>query len=347
MTQTSEERVPVTLLAGFLGSGKTTLANRILTEQHDQRIAVIVNEFGDVGIDGRLVIGVDDNVIELSNGCLCCTVRGDLADTLHALLIRRRQSEGAEPFERILIEASGLASPGPVAQALLVDAVLSAQLQLDGIVTMVHAQHITRQLQEHPEASEQVGYADHLILNHCDQCTPSDLDAAEAMLRACNPYAAFVRTTRAQVNVLALLQTRTWESINARRLRQSQATPATSDAGHDHHTAHDHADHDHVGPHTCDVSTLTLRAETPLDLNRLKMWLLFVSKRKSHELMRLKGILHCQGHAEATIIQGVYQWLEVRHGVERPPDESVLVLIGRYLDAAELRREWEECCATL
>ena len=346
MTQTTEERVPVTLLAGFLGSGKTTLANRILSEQHDQRIAVIVNEFGDVGIDGRLVIGVDDNVIELSNGCLCCTVRGDLADTLHSLLIRRRQAEGPEPFERILIEASGLASPGPVAQALLVDTVLSAQLQLDGIVTMAHAQHITRQLQEHPEASEQVGYADHLILNHCDQCTPADLDDAEATLRACNPHAALVRTTRAQVDVLDLIQTRTWETINAQRLQPPHATPTVADARHDH-TDHDHADHDHVGPHTCDVSTLTLRADNPLDLNRLKMWLLFLSKRKSHELMRLKGILHCQPHEEAIIIQGVYQWLEVRHGVEKAPDESVLVLIGRYLDEAELRREWEDCRAAL
>ncbi len=347
MTQTTEERVPVTLLAGFLGSGKTTLANRILSEQHEQRIAVIVNEFGDVGIDGRLVVGVDDNVIELSNGCLCCTVRGDLADTLHSLLIRRRQAEGPEPFERILIEASGLASPGPVAQALLVDTVLSAQLQLDGIVTMAHAQHITRQLQEHPEAADQVGYADHLILNHCDQCPSADLDAAEVTLRACNPHASLVRTTRAQVDVLDLLHTRTWESINAQRLQPPQGTPNAADSGHDH-ADHDHANHDHhVGPHTCDVSTLTLRSDTPLDLNRLKMWLLFVSKRKSHELMRLKGILHCQQHEEAMIIQGVYQWMEVRHSVEEAPDESILVLIGRHLDEAELRREWGECRAAL
>src|SRR5712691_8712271 len=124
--QVTADPVPVTLLVGFLGSGKTTLANRILSEQHDQRIAVIVNEFGDVGIDGRLIVGVDDNVIELSNGCLCCTMQGDLADTLRQLLVRRRQTVDAKPFERIVIEASGLASPGPVLQGLLVDPALHA-----------------------------------------------------------------------------------------------------------------------------------------------------------------------------------------------------------------------------
>src|SRR6185369_2705354 len=147
--QVTADPVPVTLLVGFLGSGKTTLANRILSEQHNQRIAVIVNEFGDVGIDGRLIVGVDDNVIELSNGCLCCTVQGDLADTLRQLLERRRQTVGAKPFERIVIEASGLASPGPVLQVILVDPALHAHVQVDGVITMAHAKHIVQQLADH------------------------------------------------------------------------------------------------------------------------------------------------------------------------------------------------------
>ena len=152
--QVTADPVPVTLLVGFLGSGKTTLANRILSEQHDQRIAVIVNEFGDVGIDGQLIVGVDDNVVELSNGCLCCTVLGDLADTLRQLLVRRRQTVDAKPFERIVIEASGLASPGPVLQGMLVDPSLHAHVQVDGVITMAHAKHIVQQLEDHPEASE-------------------------------------------------------------------------------------------------------------------------------------------------------------------------------------------------
>jgi len=200
-SRTAGQRVPVTFLAGFLGSGKTTLANHILSAPHGQRIAVIVNEFGDVNIDGRLVVGVDDNVIELSNGCLCCMVRDSLTETLYALLARRDQHTDSLPFERILIEASGLATPGPAVQVLFVDTVLAAQLRLDAVITMAHAQHIVQQFREHPEASAQVGYADYVLVNHCDQCDPPGLEAAEAAIRACNPQAEMVRTTHARVDV--------------------------------------------------------------------------------------------------------------------------------------------------
>ncbi len=214
MTQTMANPVPVTFLAGFLGSGKTTLANRILSEDHKQRFAVIVNEFGDVNIDSRLIVGTDDNVIELSNGCLCCTVQGDLVATLHTLLRRRRQAVDAEPFERILIEASGLASPGPAVQTLLADPMLALQLRLDGVITLVHGQYIAQQLEEHPEASNQIGYADHIILNHCDQCTPEALTAAETAIRTCNNYADIVQAIRADVDIASLLDIHTWEAMD-------------------------------------------------------------------------------------------------------------------------------------
>jgi G3E family GTPase len=332
--QVTADPVPVTLLVGFLGSGKTTLANRILTEHHDQRIAVIVNEFGDVGIDGRLIVGVEDNVIELSNGCLCCTVQGDLADTLRQLLERRRQTVDAQPFERIVIEASGLASPGPVLQGMLVDPSLNAHVRVDGVITMAHAKHIVQQLADHPEASEQVAYADHIILNHCDQCEGDALAAAEAALHACNPHADLERTTRAEVDVVRVLNQQTWDSA---RVKAALANGAWCD---DH--AHEHA---HAHLHTQGVGTLALRADAPMDLHRLTGWLLDLAKRRSHELMRLKGILRCQSHDQAVVIQGVYQWLEVRLEAGEPPVASVLVLIGRYLDEEEIRREWANCIA--
>jgi G3E family GTPase len=324
--------VPVTLLVGFLGSGKTTLANRILSEQHNQRIAVIVNEFGDVGIDGQLIVGVEDNVVELSNGCLCCTVQGDLADTLRQLLERRRQTVNAKPFERIVIEASGLASPGPVLQRMLVDPALHAHVQVDGVITMAHAKHIVQQLADHPEASEQVAYADHIIVNHCDQCEDDALAAAEATLHACNPHADIERATRAAVDVLHVLRKQTWDSARLKAALEHGVVCG------DH--AHDHA-HEHL--HTQGVGTLALRAEAPMDLQRLTRWLPSLSTQGGHELMRLKGILHCQSHAQAVVIQGVYQWLEVRLGAGEPPTASVLVLIGRHLDAEALRRAWAEC----
>ena len=330
--QVTADPVPVTLLVGFLGSGKTTLANRILSEQHDQRIAVIVNEFGDVGIDGQLIVGIDDNVVELSNGCLCCTVQGDLADTLRQLLVRRRQTVDAKPFERILIEASGLASPGPVLQGMLVDPSLNAQVQVDGVITMVHAQHIVQQLVDHPEAAEQVAYADHIILNHCDQCEGDALAAAEAAIHACNPHADIEQATRAAVDVVRVLNRQTWDSARVKEALENGVL----------YCDHVH-DHDYAHIHTQGVSTLALSAEVPMDLQRLTRWLLALSTRRSHELMRLKGILNCQSHAQAVVIQGVYQWLEVRQEVGEPPARSILVLIGRHLDEEDLRRAWTDC----
>ena len=332
--QVTADPVPVTLLVGFLGSGKTTLANRILSEQHDQRIAVIVNEFGDVGIDGQLIVGVDDNVIELSNGCLCCTVQGDLADTLQQLLARRRQTVDAKPFERIVIEASGLASPGPVLQGMLVDPSLHAHVQVDGVITMAHAKHIVQQLEDHPEASEQVAYADHIILNHCDQCEGDELAAAEAAIHACNQHADIERATRAEVDVVRLLNQQTWDSARVKEALENGVLGCDRDHNHDH---------DHL--HTQGVGTLALRAAAPMDLPRLTRWLLRLSTRRSHELMRLKGILKCQSHDQAVVIQGVYQWLEVRQEAGEPPAESALVLIGRHLDEEDLSREWADCIA--
>jgi G3E family GTPase len=328
--QGTADPVPVTLLVGFLGSGKTTLANRILSEQHDQRIAVIVNEFGDVGIDGQLIMSVDGNVVELSNGCLCCTVQGDLADTLQQLLARRRQTVDAKPFERIVIEASGLASPGPVLQRMLVDPALHAHVQVDGVITMAHAKHIVQQLKDNPEASEQVAYADHIIMNHCDQCEGDELAAAEAALHACNSYSDIERATRAAVDVVRVLRKQTWDSARVKAALEHGIVCG---------------DHAHEHRHTQGVGTLALRAEAPMDLQRLTRWLLSVSTRRSHELMRLKGILNCQAHDQAVVIQGVYEWLEVRPGAGEPPAASALVLIGRHLDAEELRRAWAECIA--
>src|SRR5262245_28042810 len=260
--QVTAAPVPVTLLIGTGGRGSTTLANRILSAQHRQRIAVIVNEFGDVGIDGQLIVGVDDNIIELSNGCLCCTVQGDLADTLRQLVVRRRQTVDAKPFERIVIEASGLASPGPVLQGILVDPSLHAHVQVDGVITMAHAKHIVQQLADHPEASEQVAYADHIIVNHCDQCEDDELAAAEAALYACNQQADIERATRAEVDVVRVLNKQTWDSARVKAALTHGAL------GRDHDHAHDR---EHL--HTQGVGTLALHAEAPMDLQRLTRWL--------------------------------------------------------------------------
>ena len=217
---------------------------------------------------------------------------------------------------------------------MLVDPALHAHVQIDGVITMAHAKHIVQQLADHPEASEQVAYADHIIVNHCDQCEGDALAAAEAALHACNPHADIERTTRAAVDVVRVLRQQTWDSARVK------ATLEHGVVCGDH--AHDHA-HEHL--HTQGVGALALRAEAPMDLQRLTRWLLSLSTRRNHELMRLKGILHCQSHAQAVVIQGVYQWLEVRQQAGEPPAASALVLIGRHLDAEDLRHAWAECIA--
>lgn len=191
----ADSRVPVTVLTGFLGSGKTTLLNRILTEQHGKRIAVIENEFGEVGVDQELVIGAEEEIFEMNNGCICCTVRGDLIRILGNLMKRR------EKFDYILVETTGMADPGPVAQTFFVDDEMQAKLKLDGIVTLVDAKHVWQHIDESDEVKEQIAFADVIILNKIDLVVPEDVEKLEARVRSMNAQAKVIRTRNAVVEM--------------------------------------------------------------------------------------------------------------------------------------------------
>jgi G3E family GTPase len=312
-------RIPVTLLAGFLGSGKTTLVNRILSTDHGEHVAVIVNEFADAGIDGQLIEGQD--VIELANGCICCTINTDLTDTLSSMLRRRERRFFRGPqFDRVLIEASGLASPGPTVQTIRAVEELANAYEVEGVVTLAHALHVEKQLNEHPEAAEQVGYADLLLLNHVDQADAAQLERSERVLRDCNGAARIVSTEKANVDVAMVLGT------HARRYETWSLEEAASSK---------------EAKHSSGVSTITLRTTRPLEYTRFKTWLGFLAGFRRHEILRSKGVLHCHPHEHAVTVQGIYQWTELRPTEREAPKESVFVIIGRDLDAEQIQRGWE------
>ena len=309
-------RLPVTVLAGFLGSGKTTLVNRLLEDPGGRRFAVIVNEFGEVGIDGRLVVATEEDMVQLENGCVCCTVRGDLSAALVKLLDRRGRLLGGGSFDHVLIEGSGLASPGPIVQTLEVDPALGDRLQRARTVTLVHGGRFTEQVEAYPEAVEQVAHADLVLVNHTDHAEGSAVEAAEELARSLNPIARIQRSVRSDVSVPELLELAPLERASG---------------GGTHHA------------HASGVHAQVLESDLPLDVHRLKMWLQFLANRWGTEIVRIKGVLACQGHAQEVVVQAVYEWLELGPGTAAAPERSQLVLIGKGFDMEEVERGWRAC----
>ena len=261
-------------------------------------------------------MGASEEVIELRNGCICCEVREDLRRTVLDLLGKRTRWWRPLRFDRIVVETSGLATPGPLVQTFLLDPALAAQTRVDGVVAVAHAGRIVAQLAAHPEVPAQLACADRILLNHVDQA--DDVDVAEAAVRAVAPLAELLRTTRADVPVAPLL------TIGG-------ADPARWNLPE-------------VVAHSSGVVTRSFRGGA-VDLSKLKMYLQFVASRRGWEVLRLKGIFRCPGVATAVVAQGVYQWLELGPGAMAPPAESALVVIGRGIDPEELRRGWEAITA--
>ena len=322
-----DTRVPVTVVTGFLGSGKTTLVNYILSENHGKRIAVIENEFGEIGIDDALVIDAEEEIFEMNNGCICCTVRGDLIRILGTLMKRR------DKFDYILVETTGLADPAPVAQTFFVDEEIRAQLRLDAIVTVVDAKHLALHLFEEKEegieneALEQLAFADRVLINKVDLVNEEELLLVEKQIRSINAGASLVRTQMSKVDL-------DWV-LNARAFELSRVLEVDPQFLEESEHMHDQS-----------ITSVGIEVDGSVDLEKINDWLGWLLREKGTEIFRMKGILNINGSENRFVFQGVHMLFDGQPDRAWRADETrvnKMIFIGRNLDRDDLNSRFRAC----
>jgi G3E family GTPase len=340
-------KIPVTVLTGYLGAGKTTLLNRILSENHGKKYAVIVNEFGEIGIDNDLIIGADEEVFEMNNGCICCTVRGDLVRIMDGLMKRKGK------FDAIIVETTGLADPAPVAQTFFVDEDVQKNARLDAVVTVADAKWLSDRLKDAPEAKNQIAFADVIVLNKTDLVSKGELAEVEARIRGINPYAKLHHTERCKVALSDVLERGAFDLDRILDLEPDFLETDDHDHDHDHHHGHDHHRHDHGHGmkhyHDEEMQSLSLRTDKPLDPTIFMPWLQNLVATEGQKILRSKGILAFVGDDDRYVFQGVHMMLEGDHQrkwKDGEPRESRLIFIGRELPEEMIRTGFESCISS-
>lgn len=366
-TAEASRQIPVTVLTGYLGAGKTTLLNRILTEDHGRKYAVIVNEFGEIGIDNDLIVETDEEIYEMNNGCICCTVRGDLIRVVQNLMKRPGR------FDAVIVETTGLADPAPVAQTFFMDDEVRAKSRLDSVIALADAKHLPMRLKDSPEAEDQIAFADIVLLNKTDLVAEDELAKVESVIRQINPSARIFRTSRANVALKEILEqgrfdlARVIES-DPQFLEFDDSHVCGPDCDHDHH-GHDHDGHHHGHDHKHDhqrghehghqhghggldekihdttIGTVSLSAGE-VDPQKFFPWIQAITQSDGPDILRLKGIVAFKDDPERYVVQGIHMIIEGDHQRAWKHDEtrrSRIVFIGRNLDREKLERTFAAC----
>jgi G3E family GTPase len=345
VTQTSD-KIPVTVLTGYLGAGKTTLLNRILSEPHGKKFAVIVNEFGEIGIDNDLVVNADEEVFEMNNGCICCTVRGDLVRIIDGLMRRKGK------FDAIIVETTGLADPAPVAQTFFMDEQVGAKTKLDAVVTVADAKWLLDRLKDAPEAKNQIAFADVILINKTDLVTPDELGELEAHIRGLNPYARLHRTERARIALDEVLGRNAFDLDRILDIEPAFLTSDEHDHDHHHHDGDGHHHHHHGNGlrhyHDEEMQSVSLSSDKPLNPDKFFPWVQDLVATEGPNILRSKGILEFKDDPERFVFQGVHMILDGDH--QRPWNDgearvSRIVFIGRNLPEEKIRQGFEDCIA--
>lgn len=348
-----DKKIPVTIITGFLGAGKTTLINALLHQPHEEKIAVIVNEYGDVGVDYNLVVNVKEEVYQMNNGCLCCTLRTDLSDMLQTIFTIREEQN--VPIDRIVIGTTGLAEPGPIAQTFMRTPFLQDHYEIDSVITLVDVTNALYQLAHYEESIDQIAFADKLLLTKVEDADGQMLRLLEDKLAHLDPFAAIGRLDLAEIEVTDVLGLKLFDEQKVARPTDVELEEEEEDHHHHHehpdhgehgHDHHHHHDHDHT--HSEGIVTLSLTTTDPIHPTMIDMWMNELIMTFGMDLLRYKGVLQLYGDSNQIIYQGVNMTFKAERGEpwgERQR-ESVLVFIGKNLPVEEMKQSFKNCVLT-
>lgn len=354
----TQERIPVSVLTGFLGSGKTTLLSALIRQPDMADTAVIINEFGEVGLDHALVAKSDDTTVLLNSGCLCCTVRGDLVNTFRDLFLKRVKGEVPE-FQRVVVETTGLADPAPVLHTMMTDPLVASRFRLDGVIATVDAVNGTSTLDNHMESVKQVAVADRLVLTKTDIASPEQIEALGARLKRLNPAAPQIRASHGAIVAEQLFNAGLYDprtkTADVQRWLNEEAYADPNDHNHDHH-GHDHHGHEHghghghehhdhgkpdVNRHDDRIGSFCLYIDQPVEWSRLAYWLDLLAAHRGEDLLRMKGLINVKGHDRPVVIHAVQHLFHPPAMLDAWPDDnrrSRIVFITRDIDRATIEK---------